>query len=199
MRTTALTALALLTLTSAAKAEDLQKAVVAGGCFWCVESDFDAVEGVTETISGYAGGTVENPSYKQVVQGGTGHAEAVEITYDADIISYEDLLHVFWRTVDPTDAGGQFCDRGDSYRTAVFITDPAQRAIAEASRAEAEAALGQQVVTEIAEITTFYPAEDYHQDFYLKSPLRYKTYRQGCRRDDRVEQLWGDEARNHGS
>ncbi len=177
-----------------AQAQNLQTTVVAGGCFWCVESDFDRVEGVLETISGYAGGTVENPDYKQVVRGGTGHAEVVQITYDADIISYDQLLHIFWRTVDPTDAGGQFCDRGDSYRTEVFVTSDAEQAAAEASKTLAEADLGQPIVTEISTLDAFYPAENYHQDFYKKSPLRYKTYRKGCGRDKRVKAVWGDKA-----
>ena len=184
----------ILATTTPAHAEDLQKAVVAGGCFWCVESDFDQVDGVVETISGFAGGDTVDPTYKQVVRGGTGHTEAVEITYDADIVSYSDLLHFFWRSVDPTDAGGQFCDRGDSYRTEVFFSTPEEQDLAAASKAQAEAALGAPIVTEISELDGFYPAEDYHQDFYRKSPVRYKTYRQGCGRDKRVEMLWGDAA-----
>ena len=184
----------ILATTTPAHAEDLQKAVVAGGCFWCVESDFDQVDGVVETISGFAGGDTVDPTYKQVVRGGTGHTEAVEITYDADIVSYSDLLHFFWRSVDPTDAGGQFCDRGDSYRTEVFFSTPEEQDLAAASKAQAEAALGAPIVTEISELDGFYPAEDYHQDFYRKSPVRYKTYRQGCGRDKRIEMLWGDAA-----
>ncbi|MEO0914166.1 MAG: peptide-methionine (S)-S-oxide reductase MsrA [Pseudomonadota bacterium] len=185
---------ALLLTAPMAQAENLQTAVLAGGCFWCVESDFDQVPGVRETISGYAGGTTENPTYKQVVRGGTGHAEVVKITYDADIIEYSELLHIFWRTIDPTDAGGQFCDRGASYRSEVFVTSVEEQAIAAASKAEAEAALGQPIVTEISTLSAFYPAEGYHQDYYLKNPFRYKTYRNGCRRDATVKAVWGDEA-----
>lgn len=198
MRATILAA--LLLAAPVAEAENLQTTVLAGGCFWCVESDFDQVPGVTETISGYAGGTTEGPTYKQVVSGGTGHAEVVQITYDADIIEYSELLRIFWRTIDPTDAGGQFCDRGASYRSAVFVASVEEQALAAASKAEAEAALGQDIVTEISTITAFYPAESYHQDYYKKNPIRYKTYRRGCRRDATVEAVWGDEAaRLHGS
>lgn len=187
-------AAALCALAAPASAQNIQTALFAGGCFWCVESDFDKVEGVRETISGYTGGEAENPSYRQVVAGGTGHVEAVKITYDADIVSYIELLHIFWRSVDPTDDGGQFCDRGDTYRTAIFVADEGQKATARASRAKAEEALGQEIVTRIELAGTFYPAEAYHQDFYRKNPLRYKAYRTGCRRDARVKALWGAEA-----
>ena len=172
-------------------AAEPKTAIFAGGCFWCVESDYDKVPGVLDTVSGYTGGTVENPSYKQVTYGGTGHYEAVEVTYDPDRVSYEELVDIFWRTVDPTDGGGQFCDRGDSYRTAVFVADAAEQQAAEASKAEAAAALGQQIVTPVVEAGAFWPAEDYHQDYYEKNPLQYKYYRWRCGRDDRVEELWG--------
>lgn len=178
-------------LAGPAAAEDLQTMVVAGGCFWCVESDFDKVDGVVETISGYTGGTLDQPSYQQVSAGGTGHYEAVEITFDADKVSYEALVDHFWYTVDPTDAGGQFCDRGDSYRTAIFAT-PDQAPIAEASRARAQTQLGQAIVTEILPLQAFWPAEDYHQGYYTKNPIRYTFYRTSCGRDARLEQLWGD-------
>ncbi len=185
--------LSLLAAPLPALAADLRTTVLAGGCFWCVEKDFDQVPGVTATVSGYAGGTVADPTYRQVVRGGTGHAEVVRITYDAEQVSYEEILRLYWRSVDPTDPGGQFCDRGASYRTVVFVEGPEERAAAEASRAEAEAALGQPIVTEIVDAAEFYPAEDYHQDFYKKNPLRYTTYRKGCGRDARVKALWGDE------
>ncbi len=181
-------------LPAAAMAEDIRTAVVAGGCFWCVEADFDKVEGVRKTVSGYAGGDVADPTYREVVRGGTGHLEVVEITYDADVLSYERLVELFLRSIDPTDAGGQFCDRGESYTTAIFAATEAEREIARAELAEAEAALGQEVVTDLRGEATFYPAEDYHQDFYKTNPLRYKTYRAGCRRDSRVEALWGEDA-----
>ncbi len=174
-----------------AQAQNLQTAIFAGGCFWCVESDFDKVQGVVETISGYTGGTVDNPTYKQVTTGTTGHYEAVQITFDADIVSYDQLLYVFWRTVDPTDAGGQFCDRGSSYRTAIFATD-AQLPAARASKAALN--IGAEIVTPILPATTFYPAEDYHQNYYTTNSLSYKFYRARCGRDARVRQIWGDEA-----
>ena len=181
-------------LAGGAMAAEPKTAVFAGGCFWCVESDFDKVPGVLDTVSGYTGGTVENPSYKQVTYGDTGHYEAVEVTYDPDRVSYEELVDIFWRTVDPTDAGGQFCDRGDSYRTAVFVADDGQREAAEASKAEAAAALGQEIVTPVIEAGVFWPAEDYHQDYYEKNALQYKYYRWSCGRDARIEELWGDAA-----
>jgi len=194
-----------------ARAADMQTAVVAGGCFWCVEADFEKVKGVADVVSGYTGGTVANPTYKQVTRGGTGHYEAVKITYDADVVSYGQILSLFFRSVDPTDAGGQFCDRGDSYRTAVFVSNPAERQTAESAKAEAQAALGRTVVTPILAAKPFYRAEDYHQDYYKKSDLvltrfgpkskaeAYKRYRDACGRDARVRQLWGDRAPFAGS
>ena len=169
-------------------------AIFAGGCFWCVEADFDHVPGVLTTVSGYTGGRTENPTYEQVSREDTGHREAVRITFDPAKISYEQLVRIFWRTVDPTDAGGQFCDRGVSYETAVFVRDAEQRRIAEASKAQAAADLGQPIVTRIEEAATFYPAEDYHQDYYTKNPLRYRLYRWNCGRNQRVEEVWGDKA-----
>jgi peptide-methionine (S)-S-oxide reductase len=197
-------ALALLPWGQSAMAEDIQTATVAGGCFWCVESDFESVQGVSKVVSGYTGGTTANPTYKTL--SGSGHYEAVEITYDADVVSYGQLLHAFFRSVDPTDAGGQFCDRGESYRTAVFTSNPAERAAAEAAKTAAQRALGQQIVTPILDAATFYDAEAYHQDYYLgesrvvtrrgvkKQSDAYKFYREGCGRDARVAQLWGDDA-----
>ena len=174
----------------------LEIATFAGGCFWCVESDFDSVPGVVRTVSGYTGGHVENPSYKQVSSDTTGHREAVQIYYDPQRISYADLLEIFWRSVDPTDAGGQFCDRGKSYTTAVFVSSELQHRFAEASKVtlERSGALGRPVVTSIETAEAFYPAENYHQDYYKKNPLRYRFYRFSCGRDDRVETLWGKEA-----
>ena len=157
--------LALLPIAQTAAAEDIQTAIVAGGCFWCVESDFEKVSGVKEVVSGYTGGITANPTYETVK--GSGHYEAVEITYDADIVSYTRLLNAFFRSVDPTDAGGQFCDRGESYRTAVFVSNPAERAAAEAEKATAQDDLGQRIVTPILDEATFYEAEGYHQDYYL--------------------------------
>jgi peptide-methionine (S)-S-oxide reductase len=178
----------------AAMAETLQTAIFAGGCFWCVEADFDKIPGVVETLSGYTGGELENPSYDQVSHEDTGHYEAVRITFDAEKVTYAQLLHVFWRSVDPTDPGGQFCDRGPSYRTAVFALDADQAAQAETSLEQAEARLGQQIVTPIVAARTFWPAEAYHQNFHATNPLRYSFYRKACGRDARVRQLWSADA-----
>lgn len=189
---------------TAAEARDIQTAVVAGGCFWCVESDFESVNGVSGVVSGYTGGTTANPTYKTLK--GTGHYEAVEITYDADVVSYAQLLNAFFRSVDPTDAGGQFCDRGDTYRTAVFVSNAGEQATAQAALAAAQRDLGRTIVTPILSAATFYPAEDYHQDYYLGTNRvvtrggvktqadAYKFYRDGCGRDARVKQLWGSAA-----
>lgn len=168
-------------------------ATFAGGCFWCVEADFDKVPGVVRTISGYTGGLLKNPTYKQVSAGGTGHREAVQIFYDPKKVSYEKLLDIFWRSVDPTDAGGQFCDRGQSYETAIFANSPAQMRLAEASKQKLEKSvvLMKPIVTPIETAGVFYPAEDYHQDYYKKNPLRYKYYRYGCGRDARIKKVWG--------
>ena len=180
----------------AASGDGLATATFAGGCFWCVESDFDAVPGVVETISGYTGGTADNPTYKQVTEGGTGHREAVQIRYDPKQVSYERLLRIFWRSVDPTDGGGQFCDRGESYQTAIFAGSEEERRIAEASKEALEESmvLDSPVVTPIETAGEFYPAEDYHQDYYTKNPFRYRYYRFACGRDSRVQQVWGRQA-----
>jgi peptide-methionine (S)-S-oxide reductase len=169
-------------------------ATFAGGCFWCMEPPFDKLAGVTATISGYTGGHLVNPTYKQVGMGGSGHYEAVQITYDPKLVSYEKLLEVFWRNIDPLDAGGQFCDRGESYRTAIFFHDARQEALARASLANLEGRFDAPIVTPLVEASTFYPAEDYHQNYYQENPIRYKFYRRSCGRDGRLEQLWGDEA-----
>ena len=188
---------ATVTHTAIAAPDDgLATATFAGGCFWCVESDFDKVPGVVETVSGYTGGTVDNPTYKQVTKGGTGHREAVQIRYDPEQVSYERLLHIFWRSVDPTDGGGQFCDRGESYQTAIFAGNDEERRLAEASKEALERSmvLDAPVVTPIEPAGEFYPAEDYHQDYYTKSPFRYRYYRFACGRDSTVQQVWGKEA-----
>ncbi|WP_340159175.1 peptide-methionine (S)-S-oxide reductase MsrA [uncultured Hoeflea sp.] len=178
-----------------ARAEETGTAIFAGGCFWCVESDFDYVKGVTSTVSGYIGGKADNPTYKSHVA--NGDREAVEITYDPAVVSYAELLKTFFRTVNPTDDGGQFCDRGYSYTTAVYTLNEEQAAQAEAAKAEAEKTLGKPVLTEIEPPAKFWPAEDYHQDFYKKSPVRYNYYRKACGRDQEIKALWGDEA-NYG-
>lgn len=170
-------------------------AIFAAGCFWCVESDFDKVPGVLATVSGYTGGTKPDPTYAQVGRGDTGHTEAVQVTYDPTKVSYERLLQTFWRNVDPVDSGGQFCDRGSQYRSGIFVQDEEQRRLAEASK-EALARSGRlnkPIVTEITQAGPFYPAEEYHQDYYHKNPLRYDYYRRGCGRDARLQQLWGKE------
>jgi peptide-methionine (S)-S-oxide reductase len=181
-----------LTFATAAKAQETAEAILAGGCFWCVEADMDKVPGVSETVSGYIGGWTENPTYQS--HSSDGHYEAVLVTFDPAVTSYRELLDIFWRTVDVVDDGGQFCDRGPSYRTAIFVASDEERAEAEASKAAAEAALGRTIVTPILDATAFWPAEDYHQDYYLVSSFRYTGYRFACGRDRRVKQLWGDAA-----
>lgn len=202
-----LIAIGLFAQSSGAKAAGTETLTVAGGCFWCVESDFESVRGVKEAVSGFAGGSTANPTYKQVTAGGTGHYEAVQIQFDPGVISRDTILAMFFRSVDPTDAGGQFCDRGPSYRTAVFASG-AQKAAAEKAKADAQAALGQKVVTPILGAAKFYLADAYHQDYYksserltvtsvgigVKKSTAYKRYRKGCGRDARVKQLWGSAA-----
>ncbi len=189
--------LAYLAAASAAFAQSTPpvtaKATFAGGCFWCVEADFDKVDGVISTTSGYIGGKVANPSYQQVSRGGTGHAEAVEIVYDPTKVSYEKLLNVFWRNIDPFVRDKQFCDSGDMYRTAIFVHDAGQLKLAEKSKKDLETSgkFDLPIQTEIVLATAFYPAEDYHQDFYKKNPSKYSFYRWNCGRDMRLEEIWG--------
>jgi peptide-methionine (S)-S-oxide reductase len=166
-------------------------AIFAGGCFWCVEADFDKVAGVISTTSGYIGGRTANPSYEDVVRGHTGHAEAVEIVFDPAKVSYQQLLDVFWRNIDPLVKDRQFCDHGNQYRTGIFYHGDEQRRLAEASKAAVQARFKQPVYTEIVAAGPFYKAEDYHQDYYQKNPVRYKFYRFNCGRDTRLEELWG--------
>ncbi len=175
------------------------KAVFAGGCFWCVESDFDKLPGVLATTSGYTGGKTANPNYQEVSSHATGHAEAVEIVFDPARISYAQLVEHFWRTIDPTTKDRQFCDVGSPYRTAIFTLDDTQMRIALASRDALEKSkpFAAPIVTEVLAADTFYPAEEYHQDYYLKNPVRYNYYRSGCGRDARLKQLWGDAAPVH--
>jgi peptide-methionine (S)-S-oxide reductase len=200
MRRLFLTLAAALSLGAAAQTQPtgpapagLAKATFAGGCFWCVESDFDKVPGVKSTVSGYIGGKVANPSYEQVAGKGTGHAEAVEVVYDPKVVSYEQLLEYFWRTIDPTTKDRQFCDAGSPYRTGIFVHDAQQLAAAQASKAALEKSkpFKEPIVTEISMATVFYAAEGYHQDYYRTNPVRYKYYRNGCGRDERLKQLWG--------
>ena len=187
------TAIALILMLAGGAATAAEQAVFAGGCFWCTESDFEKLEGVIAAESGYSGGKVANPSYEQVSGGGTGHIEAVRVNYDPKKITYAQLLEHFWRTIDPTDAGGQFCDRGSQYRSAIFVRDGAERRAAEESRRRLmeSGVLKKPVATEILAAAPFYPAEEYHQDYYKKNPVRYRWYRGGCGRDKRLEELWG--------
>lgn len=169
------------------------KATFAGGCFWCMEPPYDKLPGVISTISGYMGGKTKNPTYESISSGTTGHAEVVQVEYDPTKISYEKLLEVFWRNVDPTQRDGQFCDHGSQYRTAIFYHDDQQKKLAEASKAalEKNKPFKGDIVTELAAAPQFYRAEEYHQDFYKKNPTRYKVYRSGCGRDARLHALWG--------
>lgn len=173
-----------------------QVAIFAGGCFWCVESDFDKVPGVLSTTSGFTGGTKANPSYEDVSRGGTGHAEAVKIVFDPAMVTYEKLLYVYWRNVDPLTKEGQFCDFGAQYRTAIFYVNEAQHQAAEASKAalEKSARFKRPIVTQIVAAGPFYPAEEHHQNFYKNNPVRYNLYRFNCGRDARLEEIWGKEA-----
>lgn len=173
------------------QAGETRSAIFAGGCFWCVESDFDKVPGVLSTTSGYTGGTVDNPTYRQVGSGGTGHIEAVKIEYDPSKVTYEKLVDYFWRHIDPLDAAGQFCDKGPEYRSAIFVANDAERAVAEQSKAAVAARFKQPIATTIEKAATFWPAEDYHQDYYQKNTSKYEFYRLACRRDSRVNELWG--------
>lgn len=185
---------------------ETDKVIVAGGCFWCVEADFEGLDGVKEAVSGYTGGTLKNPSYKEVVQGGTGHYEAVEIEFDSSVISLDKILYIFLRSVDVTDDGGQFCDRGESYRTAIFTINKSQNEKAKSAIKNAQDELGRKIVTKVLELKNFYIAEDYHQNYYKgenlvltrfgprKQSKAYKLYRNSCKRDDRVKELWGSSA-----
>lgn len=189
-----------------AYAGKVETAIVAGGCFWCVESDFESVPGVIMVEPGYTGGSANNPSYKQITRGGTGHYQAVKITYDSSKVSYAKLINLFLRSVDPTDAGGQFCDRGDSYRSAIFVSSAAQKADASAAIADAQKILGLKIVTPVLNAGPFFKAEVYHQNYYKGTKLvvtrfglkrqssAYRAYRKACGRDARVLKLWGDMA-----
>ena len=168
-------------------------ATFAGGCFWCMEPPFDKLNGVLATTSGYIGGLKQSPTYEEVSSGGTGHAEAVQVLYDPKKVTYEKLLDVFWHNIDPTVTDRQFCDVGSQYRTAIFVHNDAQRAAAESSKAAVDKSkpFKEPIVTPIVTATEFWPAEEYHQNYYLKNPIRYSYYRTGCGRDARLKQLWG--------
>jgi len=193
----AIVSVAALTLatgqTGGAPQPQLATATFAGGCFWCMESPFDKLDGVASVTAGYTGGSKPKPTYEQVSAGSTGHAEAVEIKYDPAKTGFAKLLDVFWHNIDPLTPNAQFCDHGNQYRSAIFHHDEEQKRLAEASKAELEKSgrFHQPIVTEIVAASTFWPAEDYHQNYYLKNPIRYKFYRTGCGRDRRLEELWG--------
>jgi peptide-methionine (S)-S-oxide reductase len=182
--------------TAAPEKDTLAAATFAGGCFWCMEPPFDEVEGVVSTISGYIGGTVKDPTYEQVSAGGTGHAEALRVEYDPSKVSYRNLLDVFWRNIDPLVKNRQFCDVGEQYRSAIFYHDEEQRRLAEETKRAIEASgrFDREIVTEIAPAGEFWPAEDYHQDYYRKNPIRYKFYSFNCGRERRLRDLWGERA-----
>ncbi len=183
----------LLNLNTYAAEPDSALAIFAGGCFWCTEADFDKLPGVLETTSGYIGGSIENPTYEEVSSGRSGHVEAVQVRFDPQQTSYAKLLEAFWPTIDPVNGNGQFCDTGPQYRSEIFYLNAEQQRLAEASKAALAASgrLAQPIATQIVAATTFYPAEDYHQDYHTKNPLRYSYYRHGCGRDQRLQQLWG--------
>jgi peptide-methionine (S)-S-oxide reductase len=185
-----------LAIVGAADAQELAKATFAGGCFWCMEPPFDALDGVVSTTSGYTGGHTANPTYEQVSAGKTGHAEAVEIVYDPRKVTYARLLEVFWRNIDPLTANAQFCDTGSQYRAGIFVHDATQRRLAEASKDAVAQRLQKPIVTEITAASQFWPAEEYHQDYYKKNPIRYKFYRTSCGRDRRLEAIWGPDAKD---
>jgi peptide-methionine (S)-S-oxide reductase len=207
----ALMALALVIQGRGLTAQNTETLTVAGGCFWCVESDFESVPGVLEAVSGYTGGRTENPTYKEVSRGGSGHYEAVLITFDPSVVGRRTLLQMFVRSIDPTDAGGQFCDRGESYRSAIFVSNTEEKTLAQAVLSNAEEELGQRIVTPVLMEAVFYEAEAYHQDYYKGTKLvftrggpkkqsqAYKFYRKGCGRDARVRELWGSAAAFSGS
>jgi peptide-methionine (S)-S-oxide reductase len=200
-RVLATAALALLVAAGASAphrgsaAQEAAVATFAGGCFWCMEPPFDKLDGVLSTTSGYTGGTVDHPSYRQVSAGGTGHLEAVQVRYDPRRVSYGRLLEVFWRNVDPFDSRGQFCDRGPQYTTAIFVHDAEQRRLAEESLSRVQERFAPRAVaTRILDAGPFWPAEDYHQDYYRENPVRYRFYRWNCGRDARLREVWGEEA-----
>ena len=191
----ALAVAAALLLSSARAAESAyETAILAGGCFWCMESDYEKLDGIVDVVSGYTGGTSKNPTYKQVSAGIGGHIESVRVTYDPKVINYRQILDYYWRHIDPTRDDGQFCDRGPQYRPVIFYQGPEQKAIAEASLAEVKKSkpFKDEIKVALKPANAFYPAEEYHQDYYRKNPIRYKFYRFNCGRDSRVEALWGE-------
>jgi peptide-methionine (S)-S-oxide reductase len=174
-----------------ASATERNEAIFAGGCFWCEETAFEGQPGVLSVVSGYAGGTKKNPTYEEVGGGSTGHAESVKVTFDPTKTSYAKLLDIYWHNVDPFSGEGQFCDRGHQYRGALFVLDDAQKEAAEASKRSWEKKFGRPIVVEVTHVSEFWPAEEYHQDFYKKDPRRYQSYRAACGRDARLKDVWG--------
>ena len=187
-----LSILTLPIMSNAETGDNLERAIFAGGCFWCMQPPFDATKGVIRTTVGYTGGRVSNPTYEQVSHEDTGHLESIEVTFDPSVVSYEELLDIYWHNVDPLDAGGQFCDRGDSYKTAIFYLNEYQRAGALKSMEKVQEILKEAVKTKVISASTFYKAEEYHQDYYKKNPIRYKFYRYACGRDNRLNMVWGE-------
>jgi peptide-methionine (S)-S-oxide reductase len=179
---------------AAAGGPPLAHAAFAGGCFWCMVHPFDQIPGVVKVTSGYAGGHTQHPTYEEVSGGSTGHAESVEVVYDPAKVTYQKLLDTYWHNVDPFTPNAQFCDHGNQYRTAIFYATPEQKRLAEESKAELQRRFKEPIVTQIVPLTQFWPAEDYHQDYYKKNPVRYKFYRYNCGRDRRLEQVWGPAA-----
>ncbi len=183
----------LMVVTNTSIAQEKEIAIFAGGCFWCMEPPFEKTPGVISVVSGYTGGEIPNPSYEQVSAGGTGHAESVQLIFDPTIVSYEELLEIFWRNIDPTVDNRQFCDVGDQYRSAIFATNDKQLIAARKSKQSLiDSGKFSQVFTEVMRATEFYPAEDYHQNYYKKNPVRYEFYRFSCGRDGRLNDLWGE-------
>ena len=179
---------------AAGSSAKLATAIFAGGCFWCVEADFEKLPGVVSAESGYTGGQLKNPTYEQVSHGGTGHAESVRVSYDPTKVTYRQLLDYFWHHIDPTVKDRQFCDGGNQYRSAIFYHDDEQRRLAEESKQRIAERLGQRIATEIVPATQFFPAEEYHQRYHEKNPVRYRLYRWNCGRDQRLREVWGDDA-----
>ncbi len=193
-------AFAALSLSASAETPKTAQAIFAGGCFWCMEPPFDKTEGVISTTSGYSGGDQPNPTYHEVSSGTTGHYEVVRVEYDPAKVSYQKLLDIYWHNIDPFDARGQFCDEGPQYRSVIFYGDDEEKRLAEGSKAELEASkrFKEPIVTQILPAKAFYPAENYHQDYYLKNPLKYKFYRFNCRRDARLDEVWGADRQQAG-
>ena len=179
----------LIIFNSNLKAEE-KKAYFAGGCFWCMEESFDSVDGVLSSISGYSGGHLKNPTYQVVIHKDTGHAESIETTYDPEIVSYEKLLNVYWRNIDPFDAEGQFCDKGKSYRSVIFFQNKLEKEFINKSFSNLEKTFNNKIVTLVWEFEKFYPAEDYHQDYYEKNFIRYLMYKKGCKREEVLKRIW---------